>query len=118
MRKLAEVIATSQEGARRDRGRKRGQVRRAGRGKPPKRLEIDLEERRAEIAQTQEIESLMAAQLAEVARRKAEAELAAAQARIDMEDRRSRPPTSPAKRRSARPRSFRPRALESPSRIA
>ena len=48
-------------------------------------LEIELEERRSEIAQTQEIETLLAAQLTEVARRKAEAEREAAQARIRME---------------------------------
>ena len=50
-----------------------------------RKLEIELEERRSEIAQTQEIETLLARQLVEVAQRKSEAEESAAHARIAME---------------------------------
>ena len=50
-----------------------------------RKLEIDLDQRRAEIHQTQEIETLLAAQLTEIARKKADAERAAAEARIEME---------------------------------
>lgn len=50
-----------------------------------RKLEIDLEERRAEISQQQDIEVLMAAQIAEVARQKADSERETAQARIQME---------------------------------
>jgi uncharacterized membrane protein YqiK len=48
-------------------------------------MEIDLDERRAQIAQQQEIETLAAAQIAEIAQRKADSELSATRARIEME---------------------------------
>jgi uncharacterized membrane protein YqiK len=85
MRKLAEVIATSRKQRAEIEAESEVSLRRSAMEAAKKRLELDLEERRAEIEQTREIESLMAAQLAEVARKKAEGELAAAQARIEME---------------------------------
>ncbi|MEK9878891.1 MAG: flotillin domain-containing protein [Paracoccaceae bacterium] len=60
-------------------------VRRASMEASKKRLEIDLEERRAEIAQQQEIETLAAAQIAEISREKAESQRASTQAKIEME---------------------------------
>ncbi|MBY6121873.1 flotillin [Mameliella alba] len=85
MRKLAEVIATSKRERAEIEGETAVAVRRAEVEASRRRMEIELEERRAEIAQGQEIETLLAAQLTEVARRKAEAEREAAQARIRME---------------------------------
>lgn len=86
LRKLAEVIAASKKDRAEIEGETQVSVRRAAMEAARKRLEIDLEERRAEIAQAQQIESLIAAQLAEVARAKAQAEQAAAEARIRMEE--------------------------------
>jgi uncharacterized membrane protein YqiK len=85
MRKLAEVIAKSKKERAEIQAESEVAVRRAEVAASQRKLEIGLEERRAEIAQTQEIEMLLAAQLTEVARRKAEAEREAAQARIRME---------------------------------
>ena len=85
MRKLAEVIAKSKKERAEIDADSEVSVRRAGMEAARKRLEIDLEERRAEIAQQQEIETLAAAQIAEIALRKAESERAATKAKIDME---------------------------------
>jgi len=85
MRKLAEVIAKSKKERAEIEGESQVAVRRAEVESNRRKLEIELEQKRAEIAQTQEIEVLLAAQLTEVARRKAEAEREAAQARIRME---------------------------------
>lgn len=85
LRKLAEVVAQSKKERAEIEGETAVSVRRAGMEAARRKLEIDLEERRAEIAQSQQIESLMAAQLAEVARARAEAERASAEARIRME---------------------------------
>ncbi|MFK7755077.1 MAG: flotillin family protein [Sedimentitalea sp.] len=85
MRKLAEVIAKSKKERAEIDADSEVSVRRAGMEAARKRLEIDLEERRAEIAQQQEIETLAAAQIAEVAKQKAESERAAMTAKIDME---------------------------------
>ena len=85
MRKLAEVIAESKKERARIEGDAQVAVRQAEVDSNRRKLDIELEQRRAEIAQTQEIELLLAAQLAEVAQRKAEAEREAAQARIRME---------------------------------
>lgn len=85
MRKLAEVIAKSKKERAEIESESNVSVRRAAMEAAKRKLEIDLEERRAEIAQGQEIETLMAAQLAEVAQRKADSERTAAQARIQME---------------------------------
>lgn len=85
MRRLAEIIADSKEKRAKIEGDSAVAVREAEVNSFRRQLEISLEERRAEIAQTQEIETLLAAQLTEVARRKAEAEREAAYARIQME---------------------------------
>lgn len=85
MRKLAEVIAKSKKERAEIESESNVSVRRAAMEAAKRKLEIDLEERRAEIAQGQEIETLLAAQLAEVAQRKADSERTAAQARIQME---------------------------------
>ena len=86
MRKLAEVIAKSKKERAEIDADSEVSVRRAGMEAARKRLEIDLEERRAEIAQQQEIETLAAAaQIAEIAKQKADSERAATKARIDME---------------------------------
>lgn len=85
MRKLAEVIAKSKKERAEIESDSDVSVRRAAMEAAKRKLEIDLEQRRAEIAQGQEIETLLAAQLAEVAQRKADSERTAAQARIRME---------------------------------
>ncbi|MEL7117568.1 MAG: SPFH domain-containing protein, partial [Pseudomonadota bacterium] len=85
MRKLAEVIAKSKKERAEIDAESEVSVRRAAMEAARKRLEIDLEERRAEIAQQQEIETLAAAQIAEVAQAKADSERSATQARIEME---------------------------------
>lgn len=87
LRKLAEVISASKKDRAEIEGETQVSVRRAAMEAARKRLEIDLEEQRAQIAQAQAVEALMATQLAEVARAKAEAERAAAEARIGMEER-------------------------------
>lgn len=85
MRKLAEVIAKSKKERAEIDADSEVSVRRASMEASRKRLEIDLEERRAEIAQQQEIETLAAAQIAEVAKKKADSERAATEAKIEME---------------------------------
>ena len=85
MRKLAEVIAKSKKERAEIDADSEVSVRRASMEASRQRLEIDLEERRAEIAQQQEIETLAAAQIAEVAKRKADSERTATQAKIQME---------------------------------
>ncbi len=85
MRKLAEVIAKSKKERAEIDADAEVSVRRAAMEASKRSLEIDLEERRAQISQQQEIETLSAAQLAEIARRKAESEQSAATARIEME---------------------------------
>ena len=85
MRKLAEVIAKSKKERAEIDADSEVSVRRAAMEAARKRLEIELEERRAQIAQQQEIETLAAAQLAEIAQRKADSELSATRARIEME---------------------------------
>ncbi len=85
MRKLAEVIAKSKKERAEIDADAEVSVRRAAMEAAKRSLEIDLEERRAQIAQQQEIETLSAAQLAEIARRKAESEQLATAARIEME---------------------------------
>ncbi|MCB1335762.1 MAG: flotillin [Roseivivax sp.] len=85
MKRLAEVIAKSKKDRAEIEGETAVAVRRAEVQASQRKLEIELEERRAEIAQRKEIEALLAAQLTEVAQRKADAERAAAQARIRME---------------------------------
>ncbi|PUB10166.1 flotillin family protein [Yoonia sediminilitoris] len=85
MRKLAEVIAKSKKERAEIEGDSQVSVARAAMESERRKLEINLEQRRAEIAQTQEVETLIAAQLSEIAARKAESERAAARSRIQME---------------------------------
>jgi uncharacterized membrane protein YqiK len=85
MRKLAEVIAKSKKERAEIESESEVSVRRAAMEAARRKLEIDLEQRRAEIAQAQEIETLLAAQIAEIAAAKASSERAAAAARIRME---------------------------------
>jgi uncharacterized membrane protein YqiK len=85
MRKLAEVIAKAKKERAEIESDSEVSVARAAMEAERRKLEIGLEQRRAEIAQTQEVETLLAAQLAEVAAKKAASERAAAQARIEME---------------------------------
>lgn len=86
MRKLAEVIAKSKKERAEIESDSEVSVRRAAMEASKRKLEIDLEERRAEIAQSQEVETLLATQLAEVAAKKADAERESAYARIRMEE--------------------------------
>lgn len=85
LRKLAEVVAQSKKERAEIEGDTQVSVRRAAMEAARQQLDIDLEERRAQIAQSQQVELLMSAQLAEIARAKAEAERASAEARIQME---------------------------------
>lgn len=85
MRKLAEVIAKSKKERAEIEGESQVSVARAAMVSERRKLEINLDQRRAEIAQTQEVETLIAAQLAEVAARKADSERSAAHSRIQME---------------------------------
>ncbi|WP_439141433.1 flotillin family protein [Planktotalea sp.] len=85
MRKLAEVIAKSKKERAEIEGDSQVSVARAAMVSERRKLEINLDQRRAEIAQAQEVESLIAAQLAEVAARKADSERSAAHSRIQME---------------------------------
>jgi uncharacterized membrane protein YqiK len=85
MLKLAEVIAKSKKERAEIDADAEVSVRRAAMEAARRGLEIDLEERRAQISQQQEIETLSAAQIAEIAQRKAESELAVSAARVQME---------------------------------
>jgi flotillin len=85
MRKLAEVIAKSKKERAEIDADADVSVRRASMEASKRKLEIDLEEQEAEISQVQQIESLKAQQLAEVAKQKADSEQVSAQARIKME---------------------------------
>jgi flotillin len=85
LRKLSQVIAQSKRERAEIESETQVSVRRAAMEAARKQLDIELEERRAQIAQAQQVEALTAAQLAEVARAKAEAERASAAARIQME---------------------------------
>jgi uncharacterized membrane protein YqiK len=85
MRKLAEVIAKSKKERAEIDADSEVSVRRAAMEASRKRLAIELDERRAEIAQQQEIETLSAAQVSEVAMRKVDSELSVTTARIELE---------------------------------
>lgn len=85
MRKLAEVIAKSKKERAEIDADAEISVRKTELAVSRQRLDFSLEERRAEIAQQQEIEILSAAQIAEIAQRKAESESSAAMARIEMD---------------------------------
>jgi uncharacterized membrane protein YqiK len=85
MRKLAEVIAKSKKERAEIDADAEVSVRKATMQATKQKLQIDLEEQEAEISQVQRLETLKAAQVAEVVKRKAEGELEAARARIHME---------------------------------
>lgn len=87
MRKLAEVIAKSKKDRAEIDGDAEVAVRRAAMEAARRKLQIDLEEQTAQIAQVQQIETLKAAQMSEVVKRKADSELESARARIEMEQR-------------------------------
>ncbi|MGB3243891.1 MAG: flotillin domain-containing protein [Sulfitobacter sp.] len=85
MRKLAEVIANSRKERAEIQSNSEVSVNKATMEAEKRKLEIVLEQRRAEIAQTQEIETLMADQMAQIAEKKADSERSRARARIQME---------------------------------
>ena len=85
MRKLAEVIAKSRKERAEIERNSEVSVTQTSMEAEKRKLEINLEQRRAEIAQTQEIETLLADQMAEIASKKAQSERAKARARIQME---------------------------------
>lgn len=85
MRKLAEVIAKSRKERAEIERNSEVSVTQTTMEAAKRKLEIDLEQRRAEIEQTQEIETLLASQMAEIATKKADAERSKARARIKME---------------------------------
>lgn len=85
MRRLAEVIARSKKERAEIDADAEVFVRQAAMQATKRKLQIELEQQQAEIAQVQSIETLKAAQLAEVVKRKADSEREAARARIEME---------------------------------
>lgn len=85
MRKLAEVIAKSKKERAEIDADAEVSVHRSSMEASKRKLEIDLEQQEAEIRQTEALESLRAAQLAEVAARKADSEKSINEARINME---------------------------------
>ncbi len=85
MRKLAEVIATSKKDRAAIDADAEVAVRRSAMEAAKLTLSIDLEEQEAQINQAKQLEGMKAAQLAEIAEKKAAAELAASRSRIEME---------------------------------
>ncbi len=85
MRKLAEVIAKSKKERAEIDADAEVSVHRSSMEASKRKLEIDLEQEEAQIRQTEAVESLRAAQLAEVAARKADSEKAIHESRIKME---------------------------------
>lgn len=85
MRKLAEVIATSKKERAKIDTDAEVAVHRSAMEASKRKLEIDLEEQEAQINQAQQLESLRAAQMTEIATRKADSERATNEARIKME---------------------------------
>lgn len=85
MRKLAEVIAKSKKERAEIDADAEVSVHRSSMEASKRKLEIDLEREEAQIRQTEAVESLRAAQLAEVAARKAESEKSINASRINME---------------------------------
>lgn len=85
MRKLAEVIALSKKERAEIAAEADVAVRRASMEAERKKFEIERDEQEAHIAQIQQIETLKAAQEAEIARRQEAAEQSKEQARIEKE---------------------------------
>ena len=85
MRKLAEVISKSKKERAEIETDTEVSVHRSAMESSRRRLEIDLEEQQARIKQSQELETLRAAQMADIATKKAESERKTNEARIYME---------------------------------
>ncbi|WP_108127595.1 flotillin family protein [Saccharospirillum mangrovi] len=85
MRKLSELIARSKKERADIDADAEMAVRQSALTLAKRKLDLQLEEERARIEQTQQIELLKASQLAEVAARKADSERAIAASRIEME---------------------------------
>ena len=85
MRKLAEVIANSKKERATIDADAEVSVRRSAMEAAKRTLQIDLEEQEAQIQQVKTLEALRAVQLAEIAASKAESEIAANAAKIEME---------------------------------
>lgn len=85
MRKLAEVIARSKKDRANIDADANVSVRKSALEVAKRKLDLDYEEEQARIEQVQKIETLKAAQMAEVAARKADSERQAAESRIAME---------------------------------
>ncbi len=85
MRKLAEVIANSKKERATIDADAEVSVRRSAMEASKRTLQIDLEEQEAQIEQVKTLETLRALQLAEIAASKAESEIAANTAKIEME---------------------------------
>lgn len=85
MRRLAEVVANSRKERAGIDTSADVAVRLAAMEANKRKFEIDLEEQQAEIDKVRQVETLKAAQLAEVSKRKADSELESARARIEME---------------------------------
>ena len=85
MRKLAEVIAKSKKERAEIDADAEVSVHRSSMEASKRKLEIDLEQEEAQIRQIEALESLKAAQLSEVAARKAESEKSIHETRINME---------------------------------
>ena len=85
MRKLAEVIANSKKERATIDADAEVSVRRSAMEAAKRTLQIDLEEQEAQIEQVKTLESLRAAQLAQIAVSKAESEIASNAAKIEME---------------------------------
>jgi flotillin len=85
MRKLAEVIAKSKKERAEIDSDAEVSVHRSSMEASKRKLEIDLEQQEAQIKQAESLETMKAAQLAEVASRKAESEVTVNEARIRME---------------------------------
>ena len=85
MRKLAEVIAKSKKERATIDADAEVSVRRSAMEAAKRTLQIDLEEQEAQIQQVKTLEALRAVQLAEIAASKAESEIAANAAKIEME---------------------------------
>jgi len=85
MRKLAEVIAVSKKERAQIDADADVAVRRAAMEAARRRLQIDLEEQQAQIDQAKQIETLKAAQVAEVAKHKVQSELSVSMAKIALE---------------------------------
>lgn len=85
MRKLSELIARSKKERADIDADAEMAVRQSALTLAKRKLDLELEEERARLEQTQQIELLKAAQLADIAARKADSERAIAASRIEME---------------------------------